>query len=125
MDAKDLAEAGIYVGDDNESLLRAEAALDFINENTTLTADFYDMESLRKLPAAAKLFITKFGDILARQHGITSESLGGMSQSFGYTDYYDELWDLLDSLLEPWLKKDKNRGLKVFQAKDKWRYGRC
>lgn len=125
LNAQQLAEAGLYVNDTPEDLLRTEAGLEYLKQMTVLTFDIDDAESVKKLPAAAKLFITKFGDVVARQHGVTSESLGGMSQSFGYTDYLDELWDLLNSLLRPWLKKDiDGYGAKAVQFKDRWKYRR-
>lgn len=126
LNAKQLAEAGFSVNDTPEDLLRVEAGFEYLEQMTVLTFDVDDVETIKKLPAAAKLFITKFADIVARQHGITAESLGGMSQSFGYTDYLDELRDLLYGLLRPWLKENiDGYGAKAIQFKDRWDYRRC
>lgn len=126
LNAKQLAEAGFSVNDTPEDLLRVEAGFEYLEQMTVLTFDVDDVETIKKLPAAAKLFITKFGDIAARQHGVTSESLGGMSQSFGYTNYSDELWDLLYGLLRPWIKDGiDGYGAKAIQFRDRWNYRRC
>lgn len=115
---EELKNAGIPIDeDDPEAMLRVEAAIEYINENTTLKADFNDMESIKSLSAPARLFIVKFGETMSAYSGVTSESLGGMSQSFGTDSYENMLLDLLDSLLGAYRKSS----VTVLQAKNKWR----
>lgn len=115
---EELKGAGIPVDeDDPEALLRAEAAIEYINANTTLHADCDNIDSIKSLPAPARLFILKFGEVMSSYSGVTSESLGGMSQSFGTDRYDDMLLDLLDSLLGAYRKSTAV----VLQAKNKWR----
>lgn len=60
-----------------EIAIMVEAALGWVEENTTLEID---RES--ELPSNVKLFVVKFCDLLTQTVGVSSESLGGMSQSF-------------------------------------------
>ena len=60
-----------------EVAIMVEAALDWLAKNTTLEIDRND-----ELPSNVKLFVVKFCDLMGQTYGVTSESLGGMSQSF-------------------------------------------
>lgn len=81
------------------------AALEWLNENTDFELDTEDPEeSVSALPASAKIFITKYIGML--QNGglsgsiVTSESIGGMSKSYGSsTESGKALWLLARELL--------------------------
>ena len=114
--AEQIAEAGIPVGTDDETLISVESAVEFIENNTTLKIDMSDLGSL---PAGAKLFIVKYTEIMSNA-GIESESLGGMSQSFDTDSSTSLLWDLLNYLLGKYMKSQ----VSVVQAGRRWKYGR-
>ena len=65
---------------DAEVSIMVESALDWIEANTTL-----DIVREAELPNNVKLFVIKFCDLMGQTAGVTSESLGGMSQSFSAT----------------------------------------
>ena len=81
------------------------AALEWLNENTDFELDTEDPEeSVRALPASAKVFITKYIGML--QSGglsgstVTSETIGGMSRSYGSAaESGKALWLLAKELL--------------------------
>ena len=60
-----------------ETSIMVETALDWVDENTTL-----EIDREAELPSNVKLFVIKFCDLMSQTAGVTSESLGGMSQSF-------------------------------------------
>lgn len=62
---------------DAETSIMVETALDWVEEHTTLQID-----REAELPSNVKLFVIKFCDLMSQTAGVTSESLGGMSQSF-------------------------------------------
>ena len=62
---------------DTETKVMVDSAIEWIMANTTL-----DIAPDRELPSNAKLFVIKFCDMMSVSGGVTSESLGGMSQSF-------------------------------------------
>ena len=84
---------------DSQSVLMVESALNWINDNTTFNVDHEDDEALGKLTANIKLFVIKYVDIMSMRPGISSESLGGMSQSFDSTTKSDLLWQYAYELL--------------------------
>jgi hypothetical protein len=118
MNAEELIAAGIPLsGNDAMELLRAEAALDWMAESTTLQFDKADAKSLEALPACAKLFVVKFGETMRLRSGVTSQSIEGMSQSFDSGSSTDDLiMSLAKSLLGKYLKSQ----VTVFQAKRRW-----
>ncbi len=122
MTADEYAAAGIELDDTSTTgLLTADAALDFVLAYTSLKFDTSSVDDVTALPAAVKLFVLKFCDLTVTYNaGITSESLGGMSQSFGDSDLNDLLFGLLYSLLGKWAKSQVH----ITQAGRKWRYGR-
>lgn len=121
MTAEEYAAAGIELEDTSAvGILTADAALDFIKAYTSLKFDETDADSVAALPAAAKLFVLKFCDLTVTYNaGVTSESLGGMSQSFGDNDLNSLLLGLLYSLLGRWAKSQMH----VVQARKRWKYG--
>lgn len=62
---------------DGETRIMIDAALSWVKENTTLI-----IKAEEELPSNVKLFVVKFCDLMGQSAGVTSESLGGMSQSF-------------------------------------------
>lgn len=87
-----------------ETCLYVESALDWLAQNTTLEFDKNDIESVKALPAGAKLFLLKFSDIMTVNTAVTSESIGGMSQSFSTSGKSNLLMDLANDLIGGYLK---------------------
>ena len=65
----DTTDAGISV--------MVEAALDWVDEHTTL-----EIDREAEIPSNVKLFVMKYCELMSQTAGVASESLGGMSQSF-------------------------------------------
>lgn len=118
MKAEELIAAGIPLSNkDAVSLLRAEAALDWMKENTTLSIDKADMKTIEALPATAKLFVIKFSETMRIKAGVTSQSIEGLSQSFDATENASSLiWALAKSLLSDYLKSQ----VRVIPARRRW-----
>lgn len=118
MDAKVLIAAGIPVSEgDAVAVLRAEAALDWMQENTTLQFDKADAATITALPACAKLFVVKYGEALKRKAGVTSQSIEGMSQSFDASENAaSTIWALARTLLGGYLKSQ----VRVTPARRRW-----
>lgn len=118
MTVQDFANAGIAIDDTPEALLYAEAALDWIKNNTTIKLDNLPAD-LSTLPAGAKLFILKYGTIMQRDTTVSSESLGGMSQSFRESSSYDLLYDLASQFLGDYLASQ----VSFVESQRTWDYG--
>ncbi len=99
--------------DSGGSLLQIESALEWLKNNTTLEPDY---ENLDALPAAAKLFITKFIEIMSIAPGIQSESAEGLSQSFSSADKTALISEYADGLLGNLLKSKA----RFVAAKRRW-----
>ena len=97
--------------DDNTAFLSANAALEWIADNTTI-----DTTDIEHLPYRAKLFISKFCEVNAVQSGISSESIDGLSQSFS-GDNANLIMDLANSLLSSDLKSR----VRFVTAEHKWK----
>lgn len=93
-------ENGINVNDE----IIANAALEYIANNTTLTVDLKNVETVKALPFSAKMFITKYEEVISASSVVSSESIEGLSQSFKTGNKADILDDLLNSLLGEYLK---------------------
>lgn len=116
--AETLKAAGIPIeNEDDKTMLMIESALEYISNNTTLKADVNNVDSLVKLPASAKLFITKYVEIMQRETGVTSESIAGMSQSFDSSSTDTLLFDLLNNLLGKYVSS----GFQFIAATRKWK----
>ena len=87
-----------------ETVFYIEAALEWLEKNTTLEFDKTDIETIKALPAGAKLFLYRYSDIMDANTLIQSESIGGMSQSFKTSSRNDLLMDLANDLLSGYLK---------------------
>lgn len=117
MKAEDLIAAGIPIsGSDASAVLRAEAALDWMKENTTLQFDKADAASIEALPACAKLFVEQYSDIIKQPVGVASQSIEGLSMSFDTTEKSTMLWQIARNLLGPYLKSQVH----VYPAKRRW-----
>lgn len=80
--------------DNEKAVLMAEVALEWLTENTII-----DTTDIEKLPASAKLFISKYIAVCSRQNGVSSQSIEGLSQSFSTGNLSDIVWDLAIELL--------------------------
>lgn len=118
MNAEDFVAAGIPLAvKDAMSVLRAEAALDWMIAHTTLSIDKADVKTVAALPASAKLFVVKFSETMRLKAGVTSQSIEGLSQSFDATENANSLiWSLANSLLSDYLKSQ----VRAFPAKRRW-----
>lgn len=84
--------------------LYAGAAIDWINSHTRLVVDKSNLlDSVAALPDGAKLFICAYCEIMQTDGNVVSESIGGMSQSFGNTSKYKQLWDKATELMGEYL----------------------
>lgn len=116
MNADILKVADIPVSDGATALLQAEAALDWMLANTTLTFRKDDVESIKALPACAKLFVVKYSEALSLREGVASQSIEGLSMSFSATDKATVLWQLANTLLGDYMKSS----MRVHSAKMRW-----
>ena len=117
MNAAELIAAGIpLAGEDAVSVLKAEAALDWVQENTTLEFDKGNAETLSALPSSVKLFVLKYSEMLSLKQGVASQSIEGLSMSFNGNDQTAQIWQLANALLRPYLKTQ----VRAFPAKRRW-----
>lgn len=107
------AEIPISVNDE-AGALRANAAVDWINANTTLAV--VDATTLAALPASAKLFICKFTEIMGSNSGVQSQSIEGLSMTFASSDKATMIWQLANTLLSGYLKSQ----VTFVPAKRRW-----
>ena len=107
-------ECGITISNE----LKGNAALEYIAKNTTLTVDLEDVETVKALPASAKLFIQEYEEIVSTSSVIASESIEGLSQSFRTGDKASMIDDLANTYLDEWLNKGKVR---FVAATRRWR----
>lgn len=117
MTAEQLNAAGIPVSNNAVAALYAEAALDWMQEHTTVKFDKADAVSLAELPASAKVFVVKYSEIITRRAGVTSQSIEGLSQSFDASENTNSLiWGLANNLLGAYLKSQ----VRVTPARRRW-----
>lgn len=117
MTAEELHAAGIpCTAGDALATLKAEAALDWMLENTTLEFDKGSTESISALPACAKLFVVKYSEAVSLKQGVASQSIEGLSLSFNSGDQSALIWQLANTLLGAYLKSQ----VRVFPAKRRW-----
>lgn len=113
MTTSDFIDAGIEIDDTPRALLYAESAIDWIERNTTLVVD---RTNLSALPAGAKLFIVEYGETMSSNATVTSESLGGMSQSFSSESRNNLLYDLAFVYIADYMKSQ----VEFIAAKSRW-----
>ena len=116
IDVAGLNDAGIPISaNDATAALKANAALEWIRDNTTLKVSLSDAKSVESLPSAAKLFVCKYVEITGLRPGVASHSIEGLSISFDTTDRSALLWGLANGLLGQYLRQ-----VRVFPAKRRW-----
>lgn len=116
MTSAELIAAGIPVSvNDSAAVLKANAALEWIVENTTLKVSLEDTKSVEALPASAKLFVCKYMEVVGIKPGVSSQSIEGLSMSFDTTDKSALLWQLASGLLGQYLRQ-----VRVYPAKRRW-----
>ena len=114
--ASQFLELGIpLTGSGAEAELKAHAALEWIADKTTLDVDPEDYESVKNLPAMAKLFVGKYAEVISLKPGVTSQSIEGLSMSFDTADKGAILWQLASTMLGRYLRQ-----VRVFPAKRRW-----
>lgn len=101
---------------DAQTILMVESAFEWINTNTILNIAYNDESVLAKVSSAVKLFVIKYFDLMSMRPGITSESLGGMSQSFDTNNKSELLWQYAYELLGDSLKSQ----MSFVSAKSRW-----
>ena len=81
--------------------LLADAALDWLKRNTKLEFDGAEPESVKALPAGARVFITRFAELMEDAGHVVSESMAGMSQTFQTGGRAAMLFQLARELIGP------------------------
>ena len=102
-------------------VLYIESALEWLKVNTTLKFDVADLETIKALPAGAKLFVVKYRELMGLPLGVTSESVDGLSQGFSDTLKKDKLWEYANELLGDYMKPV----ISFVPAVEKWNYRGC
>ncbi len=97
---------------DARAVLQVNAALEWLAENTTI-----DTADLENLPSCAKLFMIKYTEISNMRTGVTSESIEGLSQSFGNGNQTNLIWDTASDLLGAYIKSR----IRFVTAERKWK----
>lgn len=93
-------ELGIKVSDE----LEANSALEYIADNTTLTVDLEDIETVKALPFSARLFVQKYEEVSSASSIVANENIEGLSLSFKTGNKADIIDDLANTYLRKWLK---------------------
>lgn len=98
---------------DAETAIMVDSAIKWVKENTTL-----EIDPEAELPSEVKLFVIKFCDLMSVTAGVSSESLGGMSQSFSLTGGTAQALSDLASQLFGSAYRGRNR---FISAKSRWK----
>lgn len=85
-----------------ETRIIVDSAIEWVKSNTTM-----ELDPGEELPANVKLFALKFYEVMSAQAGVTSESLGGMSQSFDAAGSAAILRQYAAQLLAPYYASGK------------------
>lgn len=105
MTAEELKALELPIEDNVANRLYVGAAIDWVNNHTTLVIDKANLkDSVAALPDGVKLFICRYCDVMSTDGNVTSESIGGMSQSFGTATKAQQLWQLASELMGEYLK---------------------
>ena len=105
MTLEELKALNLPIEADETKALYAGAAIDWLLVNSTLEIDKGNLpESVAALPDGAKLFICRYYEVMSTDGNVTSESIGGMSQSFGTESKQTQLLQLASELIRPYLK---------------------
>lgn len=105
MTVEELKALSLPIAASSTTCLYVGAAIDWINANTTLVIDKENLtDSVAALPDGAKLFLCRYYEIMAAPENVTSESIGGMSQSFGTASKTAQLYNLAKELMGDYLR---------------------
>lgn len=99
MTLEEMKELNLPIEATDCSLFYVSAGLAWLQENTTLDINLTDMDTIKVLPAGVKLFLCKFSEVMQSSGAITSESIGGMSQSFSDKDQSSILFSIARALI--------------------------
>ena len=86
-----------------KSALIGNAALERLKKNTTLAINMDDVKTVEALPFSAKLFISKYSEIMGSSSVVSSQSIEGLSQSFNQTAKGALIWQAAEELLSDYL----------------------
>lgn len=105
MTAEELKALNLPIEANATNCLYVGAAIDWVNLHTRLVIDKESLkDSVAALPDGAKLFICRYCEIMAADGNVTSESIGGMSQTFGTATKTAQLYQLASELIGEYLK---------------------
>ena len=93
-------ECGITISKE----LEGNAALEYIADNTILTVDLNDVETVKALPFSAKLFVQKYEEVSTASSTVASENIESLSLTFKQGNKADMILDLANTYLKKWLK---------------------
>jgi hypothetical protein len=105
MTVEELKALNLPIKANEKTALYVGAAIDWLIDNTTLEINKDNLPmSIAALPNGARLFICRYYDVMSTDGNVTSESIGGMSQSFGTSSKTAQLYMLACELLGTALK---------------------
>lgn len=105
MTVEELKALALPIKANDTTALYVDAAIDWVNTNTTLVIDKKNLkDSVAALPAGAKLFICRYYDVMSTDGNVVSESIGGMSQTFSTESKTAQLYKLASELMGEYLK---------------------
>lgn len=105
------------MADSVQDAIMVKAGLEWLAEHTTIPIDLEDSEAFTGLPSRAQLFVRKYGEIMQRSPGVTSQSIEGLSMSFDASENMDKsIWALARALLGADLKSQ----VRVIPARRRW-----
>ncbi len=106
----------IGLPDTPENKIFAGAAIKWLSKHTTCNVD-----SINQLDVDVQLFVLKYSELMANRAGVSSESIGGMSQSFITGHNLDnETYALATAVLGADVIKST---VTVFSGESRWDYG--
>lgn len=106
----------IGLPDTPENKIYAGAAIKWLAKHTTCKVDS------EELAPDVQLFILKYSELMTNRAGVTSESIGGMSQSFATGHKLEnEIYGLAVAILG---LEDIKSTVTVFSGESRWDYGR-
>ena len=117
MTLEELQQLELPIKANSKTLLYINSALEWLEEHTTIEFDKDSIESVQALPASAKLFLVKATEFLTRNDDVTSESIAGMSKSYGGKSADTLLLNSAKQLLRKYLKPN----VKYHPCKKRWR----
>ena len=105
MTLEELKALNLPIEETPTNALYVGAAADWINANTTLVIEKDNLqESIKTLPDGAKIFICRYIDIMSIDGTVTSESIGGMSQTFSTASKASLLYQLASELIGQYMR---------------------